>query len=223
MSYIYNTRLICKSNRKLLQKIDPNKIIKDLSSEFLSSENGAYHFTTRNGTMHGSIVALSEKYPAEIFIAQLWNIESYDSEIQTYKYIDGFSKCTKVVPNYWYCVSHIEKIMGKKTVRIFMKVVLKQIKKIDAIIDNPTAKKSGIERKHKISSTITINVEDEKYKIEATKMTYAFIEVNGFIKEAPTPKWQLIEKEKNQIVRIVHQMEKRGDQAKGEEYDELPF
>jgi len=223
MSYIYNTRLICKSNSKLLQKIDPDKIIKDLSSEFLSCENGAYHFTTRNGTMHGSIVTLSEEYPAEIFIAQLWDIESYDSEIRTYKYIDGFLKCTKVVPNYWYCISHIEEIMGKKNVKRFMKVVLKHIKKIDAINDNPTVEKNGIERKHKISSTITINVEDEKYKIEATKMAYAFIEVNGFIKEASTPGWQLIEKEKNRIVRVVHQMEKRGDQAKDEEYEDLPF
>ena len=79
MSYKYDTRLVCKSNGKLLQKIEPNKIIKDLNSEFLFYEKGAYHFTTRNGTMHGSIVALSNKYPEEIFIAQFWMIESYDS------------------------------------------------------------------------------------------------------------------------------------------------
>jgi hypothetical protein len=223
MSYIYNTRLICKSSSKLLQKIDPNEIIKDLSSKFLSCENGAYHFTTRNGRMHESIVVLSEQYPTEIFLAQFWDVESYDSKIQTYKYIDGFSKCTKTEPNYMYCVSHIEKIMGKKTVRRFMNVVLKHFKKIDAIDVTPTTEKHRMERKHKIGSSITINVENEKYKIESTRIGYAFIEVNGFVKESPTPRWKLIEKEKSRIMRITHQMDKSADDYKEEKYEDLPF
>ena len=223
MSYIYDTRLVCKSNSKLLQRIDPSEIIKDLSSEFISCKDGAYHFITRNRTMHGSIVELSNKYPEEIFIAQFWNVESYDSEIQTYKYIDGFSKCTKAEPNYMYCVSHIEKIIGKKTLRRFMKVVLKQIKRIDAINDTPMTQKNGKKSKDKISSSITINVEDQDFKIEATKLGLSFIEVNGFIKEAASPRWQLIEKEKNRIERITHQMDKNDNEANEEEYDNLPF
>ena len=77
-----------------------------------------------------------------------------------------------------------------------MKVVLKQIKKIDTINDIPTAKKNRMERKHKISSSITINVEDDDFKIEATKIGSSFIEVKGFIKEAPASRWQIIEKER---------------------------
>lgn len=223
MSYIYDTRLVCKSNSKLLQRIDPSEIIKDLNSEFISCEDGAYHFITRNGTMHGSIVELSRNYPTEIFIAQFWNVESYDSEIQTYKYIDASSKCTKVEPNYGYCVAHIEKTIGKQTLRRFMKVALKQIKKIDSINDIPTTKNNGMGRKHKISSSITINVENDDFKIEATKIGSSFIEVNGFIKEAPAPRWQLIEKEKNRIARVVHQIDKNDDEAKDEKYDDVPF
>jgi len=223
MANLYNTKLVCTSNSKLLQKIDPDEIIKEPNSEFLYFENGAYYFTTRDGTMHESIVALSKKYLAEIFIAQFWNVEFYDSEIQTFKYIDGYSKCTKVEPNYGYCISHIEKIIGKKTVRRFMKVALKQIRRIDAINDIPTAKNNRMERKHKISSSITINVEDEEFKIEATKIGSSFIEVNGFIKEAPTPRWQLIEKEKNQIVRVVYPLDKSIDETKDEEFADVPF
>lgn len=219
MANLFTTTLVCKSNSKLLQKIDPNEIITEPNSEFLSCENGAYIFNTHDRTMHESIVALSERYPTEVFIAQFWNVEFYDSEIQTYKYIDGSSKCTKIEPNYGYCVSHIKKIMGKKTLRRFMKVAVKQIKRIDTINDIPTTKKNRMERKHKISSSITINVEDEDYKIEATKIGSSFIEVNGFIKEAPTPRWQLIEKEKNQIVRVVHKM----DKSDYEEYNDVPF
>ncbi len=222
MSYIYNTRLVCKSNSKLLQKIDPDEIIKGINSEFLSCKKGAYHFITSNGTMHESIVALSKKYPTEAFIAQFCCVETYDY-IQTNKYIDGFSKCIKVEPNYGYCISHIGKIIGKKTLRRLMKVALKQIRRIDAINDIPTVKKNGIERKHKISSTITINVEDDDFKIEATKIGSSFIEVNGFIKEALTPRWQLIEREKNLIVGKDKQDEKNDDEAKEEEYDNLPF
>jgi len=222
MSYIYNTRLVCKSNSKLLQKIDPDEIIKGINSEFLSCKKGAYHFITSNGTMHESIVALSKKYPTEAFIAQFCCVETYDY-IQTNKYIDGFSKCIKVEPNYGYCVAHIEKTIGKQTLRRFMKVALKQIKKIDSINDIPTTKNNGMGRKHKISSSITINVENDDFKIEATKIGSSFIAVNGFIKEAPAPRWQLIEKEKNQIVRIVHQMEKSDDEAKDEKYDDVPF
>ena len=61
------------------------------------------------------------------------------------------------------------------------------------------------------------------YKIEATKIGSSFIEVRGFIKESPTPRWQLIEKEKNQIVRVVHQMDKNNDETKDEEFDDVPF
>ena len=190
MSYTYDTRLVCKSNSKLLQKIDPRDIIKISNSEFISCKNGVYYFSTHSGTMHESIVELSKTYPNEVFIVRYRKDDIfYGSEIQTFKYIDGYSTCTKVEPNYGYCISHIEKIIGKKTVRRFMKVALKQIKKIDAINDIPTAKNNRMERKHKISSSITINVEDEEFKIEATKIGSSFIEVNGFIKEAPTPRW----------------------------------
>jgi len=223
MANLYNTRLFCTSNSKQLQKIDPGEIIKEPNSEFLFGENGAYIFTTRDGTMHESIVALSKKYPTEIFIAQIWNVEFYDSEIQTYKYFAGSSKCTKVEPNYGYCISHIGKIIDKRTLRRFMKVAMKQIKRIDAINDIPTAKKNRMERKHKISSTITINVEDQDFKIEATKIGSSFIEVNGFIKEAASPSWQLIEKQKNRIARVTHQMDIGADEAEEEKYDNLPF
>ena len=223
MSYIYDTRLFCKSNSKLLQRIDPNQIIKGINSEFLSCKKRAYHFITSNGTMHESIVALSSNYPSEVFRAQFCCVEIHDSFIETFEYQDGHSKCTKVEPNYGYCVSHIEKIIGWKKTRRFMKVALKQIKRIDTINDTPSTKKKRMERKHKISSSITINVEDEDFKIEATQIGSSFIEVNGFVKEAATPRWQLIEKEKNRIARVVHQIDKNDDEAKDEKYDDVPF
>ena len=104
-----------------------------------------------------------------------------------------------------------------------MKVALKQIKRIDTINDTPSTKKKRMERKHKISSSITINVEDEDFKIEATQIGPSFIEVNGFIKEATSPRWQLIEREKNLIVGKDQQDEKSVDEAKDEKYDNLPF
>jgi hypothetical protein len=46
-------------------------------------------------------------------------------------------------------------------------------------------------------SRTTIHVENEKFKIEATKRTYSLIEVKGYHKEVPEPSWKVIEEEKN--------------------------
>ena len=71
MANYYITKLVCKSNNQLLQKIDPRDIIKKRNSEFISCENGFYYFTTRNGTMHECIVELSKTYPTEDIISQI--------------------------------------------------------------------------------------------------------------------------------------------------------
>lgn len=225
MSYIYNTRLVCKSNKKLLQKIDPNKIIRDQRSEFISSKKGAYHYITRNGTMHSSIVELSENYPTEVFIAQFSSFEIDDSVIETYKYVNGFSKCIKIEPNYMYCVSHLEEVMGKKTVKRFMKVVFKQFKMIDSIIYSPDAKKDGTQEKHSIHSSYTIIVEDKDYKIEATKIGLSYIQVEGYIKvlEDSIPRWQAVDWEKKEDIKVAHQMGNGAEEAEQNMVEPLPF
>ncbi len=224
MANDYNTGLVCKSNRQLLQKIDPRDIIKNPNSEFISCKKGVYYFSTCSGTMHESIVALSMTYPNEVFIAKYRDDDiHYDSVIQTFKYKSGKSILTKIKPDYWYCISHIEKTIGKQTIRRFMKVALKHIKKIDAINDTPNTKNNGLERRHKIKSSVTINVENDDFKIEATKIGSSYIEVLGYVKEVPAPRWQLIEKEKTRIVRVNYEMDKCSIDSKTEEYDDLPF
>ena len=79
------------------------------------------------------------------------------------------------------------------------------------------------ERQLNIKSSVAINVETDKIKIEATKIGSSFIEVNAFIKEAPAPKWQLIGKEKNRVVRVAYPLDKSDDEAKEEEYEDVPF
>ena len=219
MANEYNTELVCKSNSQLLQEIDPNEIIKKRNSKFISCKDGVYYFHTRSGTMHGSIVALSKKYPNEVFIARYRDDDNcFDSEIDTYKYKSGWSKCIKTVPDYWYdSFSHIEKIIGKESLKRFMEVLWKKIKKIDSKNDILTTKKNGLERKYKINSSITINVEDKDFKIEATKIGSSCIKINGFIKDAASPRWQLIEREKNLIAGKDQQDEKSDDEAKEEE------
>jgi hypothetical protein len=225
MSYIYNTHLKCKSNRKLLLEIDPDEIIKDRNSEFVSSKKGAYNYITRNGTMHSSIVTLSSDYPTEVFIAQYYCLESGDAVIETYKYLNGFSKCIKTEPYYMYCLGRLERKMGKKTVKKFMKVVLKQFKKIDSIEEGHSKINEGEPGEHSINSSITISVEDKDFKIEAYRVGRSFIEVNGYTKtkKDSIPKWQVIEKEKNKVVKVSHKMEEGAHKTKRDEYEPLPF
>jgi len=225
MANYYDTLLVCKTDSKLLQKIDPRSLIKESNSEFITCKNGTYHFTTINGTMHESIVVLSEKFPKETFKAKIWNVDCYDSEIQTIKYKTGVARRTKVKPNYGYFISDIEKVMGKKLLRRFMKVALKQIKKIDSIDDAPTNKKGEKERERDIYSSITVSVQNRDFKIEATKEGRSFIQVNGYIKvkEGSYSRWQLIEREKNKIVKESHQLDESADVSKEEMYEPLPF
>ncbi len=225
MANEYETSLVCKSNNQLLQKIDPRDIIKTPNNKFISCKKGIYYFTSRGGTMHESIIELSKVYPTEVFIAKYRDGDIYyDSEIQTIKYKSGKSKCTKIEPDYWYNISHIEKIVGKEPLERLMKVVLRHIKRIDAMSDTLKAQNADErERQLNIKSSVAINVETDKIKIEATKIGSSFIEVNAFIKEAPAPKWQLIGKEKNRVVRVAYPLDKSDDEAKEEEYEDVPF
>ena len=83
MGNYHDTLLECKSNRQLLQKIDPREIINKTASEFISCKDGIYYFQTNRGALHEDIVELSKRYPDEVFIARIWNIDFYDSEIRT--------------------------------------------------------------------------------------------------------------------------------------------
>ena len=225
MANDYNTELVCKSNSQLLQKIEPREIIKKPNSEFLTCKDGVYYFNTRSGTMHESIVELSNKYPNEVFIARYRDDDiCFDSEIDTYKYKSGKSKCTKIKPDYWYCISHIEKEIGKENRKRFMKIVLRHIKRIDAMSDTQKNKKAvKRERKNKIKSSVIINIENDDFKIEATKIGTSYIDVLGYIKEAPTPRWQLIPKEKNWVVGKDQQDKKNDNGLNDDDYCDLPI
>lgn len=224
MANYYDTSLICKSNNQLLQKIDPRKIIKNQSSEFITYINGKYFFSSRNDTMHESIIELSKTFPTEVFVTCTWNDDFYDSEIQTYEFKDGKSKCIKTEPNYGYCISHFEKIMGKVTCNELMEVVMRYIKQYRAIEDSKRNKKiTKQELRKKIRSSTIISVENGKFKIEATRVGNSFIEVAGYIKENPAPEWHNIEREKSSVINDNKKASKDIDVSNIEEYGELPF
>jgi len=225
MANDYNTELVCKTNSQLLQKIDPRDIIKNRNSRFISCKNGVYYFTTRSGTMHENIVVLSMTYPMEVFIARYRDDDIYyDSEIQTIKYKSGKSKCTKIEPDYWYDISHIEKKIGKEPLEQLLKVAWRYIKRIDAMSDTPkTRKRTEQERKNKIKTSVAIIVENDDFKIEATKIGTSFVKFLGYVKEASAPRWQLIEKEKNLVVGKDQQDEKNDNELNDDDYIDLPL
>ena len=225
MANYYDTLLVCKSNSKLLQKIDPRSLTKDSNSEFITCKNGKYHFTTINGTIHESIVALSKKFPTETFKAKVWNVDVYDSEIQTFKFKAGIARRTKVEPRYGYFIPPIEEIMGKKLFKRFMNIALKQIKRIDRLSDIPTTIRKGTERKHDIHSSYTIIVEDRDYKIEATKIGLSYIAVEGYIKvlEDSIPRWQAVDCDMRIDIKVAHQMGNGANEAEEDMYEPLPF
>jgi hypothetical protein len=224
MANYYDTSLVCKSNNQLLKKMDPRDIIKNPNSEFITYKNGFYFFSSCNDTMHESILELSKTFPTEVFVTCTWNVDVYDSEIQTYEYKDGKSKCIKTEPNYGYCISHVEKIMGNETSNELMEVVMRYIKQYRAIEDSKRNKKIiQQELMKKIRSSTKIIVENKKFKIEATRVGSSFIEVEGYIKETPSPIWTKIEREKNRANDEDINDSLNVDASNIEEYDDLPF
>ena len=197
MATYYDTLLECKSNSQLLQKIDPRDIIKKTSNKFISCKDGIYYFESTGGALHADIIELSIEYPDEIFEARIWNLDMYASELRTIMYKAGIPEIIKIEPNYGFRTAHLEKIMGKETIDRFMKIAIRYLKTYDNLANtlefDEVLKK---EKEDKIDSFTTIHVENEKFKIEATKRTYSLIEVKGYHKEVPEPSWKEIEEEK---------------------------
>lgn len=225
MGNYHDTLLECRSNNQLLQKIDPRDIIKKTESQFISCKDGVYYFQTHRGALHQDIVELSKEYPEEVFIARIWNVDWYESELRTVRYKSGKAKFIKIEPNYQYSVSHLEKIMGVDNFNKLMKIAMRYIEVCEKLERIPEVKDQiAQERKDKVFSHVTVNVEDEKFKINATRMTYSSIEVIGYVKEVPTKLvWKLIEEEKRSYKRNDQKNEYGLEEAPEEEYSDLPF
>jgi len=225
MGNYYDTLLECKSNKQLLQKIDPRDIIKTTNSQFISCKDGIYYFQTHRGPLDPDIVELSKKHPNEVFIARIWNVDFYCSELRTVKYRSGKSKFIKIEPNYNYNTSHLEKIMGIDNFNKLMKIAMRYIEACEKLERIPEVKgQIAHERKDKVFSHVTVNVEDEKFKIEATRMTYSSIYLMGYVKEVPTKSvWKLIEEENLCNKNNKKQNEYNLEEKQNENYSDLPF
>jgi hypothetical protein len=207
MSNYYDTLLECKSNSQLLQKIDPRDIIKKTSNKFISCKDGIYYFESTGGALHADIVELSKQFPNEVFQARIWNVDMDASELRTIVYKTGIPEIIKIEPNYGFHTAHLEKIMGRETIDRFMKIAMRYIKTYDNLVKTLEFDEAIIkEREDKIDSFTTIHVENEKFKIEATKRTYSLIEVKGYVKEISTSKsiWREIKEDRNFIQKKEH-------------------
>jgi len=224
MANYYNTLLECKSNKQLMQEIDPRDIIKKTNSEFITYKDGMYYFQTCNGVLHDDIVELSKTCPKEIFIAQIWNVDFYDSEVRTIRYKNGKSRITNIEPNYGYTASHIIKVMGKETFHSLMKVAMRYIRQYGVIRNTPEVEKEiSKEKNDKINSNVTVHVENDKYKIDATLVGSSYIEVNGFVKRPSRPSWKLIEEQIGLNRGHDQQNEQNITETNNEDYCDLPF
>lgn len=226
MGNYYDTLLECKSNKQFLHKIDPRDIIKTTESEFISCKDGIYYFQTHRGALHKDIVELSKKYPEEVFLAQIWNVDFYDSIIRALEYKDGDVKILSSKPNYSYCATHLIKAMGEEKFQRLMNVVMKYIQSREKVKDDPEDQSQmGKSNKDKIHSYINVHVEDNEYKLEATIRTTSYIHLVGYVKEVPTkPVWKLIEEEKRSNKRNDKKRNDYGfEEAPESDYDEIPY
>jgi len=226
MGNYYDTLLECKSDNQLLQKIDPRDIIKKSESQFISCKDGIYYFQTHRGALHSDIVELSKRYPDEIFIARIWNVDFYDSIIRALEYKNGDVTILSSKPNYSYFAGHLIKAMGKENFEKLMNVVMKYIESLENVKDDPEhqsqiAKSSD----DKTFSHFSVSVEDDKYKLEATIRTTSYIHLVGYVKEIPIkPVWKLIEGKQYSNKRNDKKCNNDGfAEVPESDYVELPF
>jgi hypothetical protein len=115
--------------------------------------------------------------------------------------------------------------MGIDNFNKLMKIAMRYIEACEKLERIPEVKgQIAHERKDKVFSHVTVNVEDEKFKIEATRMTYSSIYLMGYVKEVPTKSvWKLIEEEKRSNKRNDQKNDYGLEEAPEEEYSDLPF
>ncbi len=190
----YDNILRCKSNPNLLQTIDPKIIIKGSGAKFISCEDREYYFQSRRLPIHENILEFSTRYPDEEFIMEILNVDLYCSVMRTITYKNGECKILKVEPVFYYeYSSQLKEEIGIDRFNFFLTKINSFFEKLkDVFAQEWLESEDALENKK--HEEISIQLEDEKFRIVATWDYCSHISIKGLYKVTNQTLWELIDK-----------------------------
>jgi hypothetical protein len=201
MGNIFHTTLECLSNGQFFQNNPPMDILRGIMSEDVIYKNGIYFFETDHRAPIYEIKEFSKKHPAEVFTAEICDFDLFNAVSRKFRFKAGKAKIIREEPNYQYTNTNIHHVMNKEIFQRLMKTAMTYIRQLDPIQKNPDIKNiENQDHNDKIHTNVTIHVENDKFKLEVTRLTYSCIKVDGYVKETPKPVWNLIQPTKSPIV-----------------------
>jgi len=196
MAVEYDNLLMCKSNPDLLQAINPMEIIKESPSRFSHLIDGSYYFESRGYPIIDDVYKLSIEYPNEEFVVKFWNLcaDGFGSKMRTIRYSGGDCKVIRVEPRFHYdCRNRqLESGFWAKRFEVFYDRIISFFEKIKDVyaeewLENDV---TANENKHE---QISIQLEDEVYRVVATWDFYSHVTIEGFYKITNQASWKLID------------------------------
>lgn len=219
MAIEYDILLRCKSNPELLETIDPKELIDNTPAEFISYDNYQFYFQGRGILISDKIQELAKKHPDEEFIAVIWNIDAYESVMKTVSFKGKDCFLERAEPKFYYdCPYDLSKVIGEKVFCDYVKKIKRFFESIKDFLDVEWDEENP---KNNNSKVISIQLEDENFRVIATRECYSLIRILGYYKDRQLPIWKALDE--NSDYHKMLQRNKRIDDENDDEYNDLPF
>jgi hypothetical protein len=220
MGNMLKTMVECKGNKDFFKNNPPSGITTKISSENVEHLDGGYSFYTSRGVPLDEIMNISRKFPDEVFLVEIYNIDLCDSVIRKFRIKAGNLKLKYEGPNYYFTGSDFQDLISKEVYLRYKATALRYISQLALIENNQDfVSQNRLDDRDKIRTNVTIRVEHGNLRLDFTKMAYSWIEVVGYVKVTPKPTWEVIEETRGPIAQI----NKQEECLTGVDYEDLPF
>lgn len=190
-------KLNCESNPMLMSNIDPQEIIKNFSAELINSENGEYLLKSLDSPLIEEAKQIAKQYPNEEFVLMYWDDDDYNSRLTTIKLNGEESIVVKVEPNFQFDIpSYLENVVGKEFLYGGLKSIALNLTMFDYRFPYKGDNKENFDI-NEVSSKAGFGVSNEEYRITGTRLSYSYVNVDGYYKDNLDGSWKLIDENYN--------------------------
>jgi len=203
-----------------LQTIDPREIIKESPAEFITCKNGEYYFQSRGFPMHEDVHRLSKEYPEEEFMLKIWNVDALSAMLLTVIYKGGDNgEKIRIEPHFYYEFRspRLKDVMGQERFYVFFKKISSFFEKLKGLYHEKWLESDEPNKAPKYDK-ISIQFEDDEFRVLATWDCFSCIVIEGFSKVSNQTLWKLIDGHSNTL-----RNNNKTESIKNEDIDDLPF
>ena len=197
MANIYDSYIRCTTNPELTKIIDPEKIIQKTPSQFRFMHFDELVYETKWYTMHEDVILLSKQFPNDVFMARFSDPEAFiPVPRECYRYHNGKAIFMGFEPVYKFSDhDHLYGVMSEETLLKLWSRVRDYLFRLDhtkeSLIDGEHYYVDMLEDHYDncISSSVTIHVELDNYKLTVDKTKGAELFFRGFKRDSKYSEW----------------------------------